>query len=102
MPPLQWSPSELTFDGVKPGCSYVQQLAFTNPTDSALHFVLKPSAAQRLTVEPAQVHLEPGAEVRVRVQLCTKQAIVRAAPGGAGQRDTVAVTSFVEPWNSCF
>ena len=49
MPPLQWSPSELTFDGVKPGCSYVQQLAFTNPTDSALHFVLKPSAAQRLT-----------------------------------------------------
>lgn len=64
-----------------------------NVLNSTCSFRIRPSAADRLSVEPSTLSLAPGEAKRVQVKLKLQGKMLPKKKGGAAYRDTVQLKS---------
>lgn len=86
-------PDEVRFLDVRPNQTYIQTVEIKNVLQSTCSFRVRPSNADRITVEPSSLSLAPGETKRVQVKLKLQGKMVAKKKGGAAYRDTVQLKS---------
>ena len=61
-------PDEIEFLDVRPNQTYIQTVEIKNKLHSTCSFRMRPSNAERITIEPSTLSLAPGETKRVQVK----------------------------------
>jgi len=86
-------PDEVQFLEVRINQTYIQTVEIKNVLQSTCSFRIRPSNADRITVEPSSLSLAPGETKRVQVKLKLQGKALAKKKGGAAYRDTVQLKS---------
>jgi chromosome segregation ATPase len=86
-------PDEIEFLDVRPNQTYIQTVEIKNKLHSTCSFRMRPSNAERITIEPSTLSLAPGETKRVQVKFKLQGKPLPKKKGGAAYRDTVQLKS---------
>eukprot|EP00873_Tetraselmis_striata_P027154 jgi/Tetstr1/447418/TSEL_034852.t2 len=90
---LQLEPESLTFEDVRFRQSYTQTVTVTNNLAATTEFSIRPGSAERYSVSPASLRLQPGESGRVAITLRVLRFARTRKSDEHGQRDIFHIKS---------